>query len=256
MDLKKGMFFVIACVILSCKKENESSSIINLKSEIEVSLSQDVDDRGPYPVLKISTIDSLECINAKFLINNIDNVSEVEVQINGITIENGICEVGNDKIYEDFRLKNQNHSMIFNIKNFSKSKADFFFTPKESKIKFETQDGIRIKNNEILNIENNSCWGSVLGTDEQVKKFKEILKQSEDIPNSIQEGNYGIFSYENGWITTHQYHPKFFIKDAHYNFFIKYINWVTLKSNILEFSKNNPQLIFRICNSQGQIIEK
>lgn len=253
--MRLNLFCILAVIFsFSCKKDSGSELFINLESELEISLSQDVDESGSFPIINISAIDSIDCLNSKLVINPVFKNQDMEFQIDGITVENNVCLIGNKKLFTNFKLNKQDHFLIFNIKNFSKSKGLFTYNTRESKLSFQNNEGLKLKLGEILNIEPNTFWGSIIGTSDQISQFKSILNQNTNSLDKPQFGNYGNFEYNEYFVKPHNDQPDFFLKDSDFNFYNKYTNWSNLKSEIQNFIKNNPSAKIFIRNFQNQVI--
>ncbi len=243
-------FFVIS--LSSCNKESANVDINNIKKELEVTLMQNVNERGPFAELHISTIDSLDCKNV-FLTTSIETIdNRFYIEINGISTP-AVCEIGKSKPSSNIQLPETNSSVDFSMitKNTIINIGKLSITENDIKLQFETLNGIKVNNSKINKIKQNSAWGIISSDDQEIiSAFKQLIEKHKVSSSNINTGNYGLFNF----VSTYEVNVKDNVlkipsKNISQEFYFQYKNWTELNDDIIAFKSKFPLTELQLRNS-------
>lgn len=255
---KLVFLFLIAALFFSCQKELYQENFVNIGTRIEVSLAQNVDDKGPFMEVVLSAKDSISCKNAILINSTSQNLNVVNVNIEGIGLDqNEPCEIGKSKPHFSERINTNLPSYLIavNLKTSISNVGKIFNDANKSSISFESSEGLIPGDLTLNKIKDNTAWGIIHTNDlEKIEALKKVISKFSD-GNFIPElGNYHLFQY-NGVNDINITDPLFPnpIKTYKFAFYVKYSDWQALNKEIESFKKLNPSDSIFIRNDKGKI---
>ena len=195
MNTKSIFFFLFFLSLFSCKKDDLQTNIININDEIEVFLSQKPVSNAISPVLEITTVDSLSCVNTELWVESSLGSQNIVIDILGL-VRDGNCVIGSIKPMTEVVLQsaNGNYNLTFDLKNSVKSKGKIEITNDLICLTMSEETGLVAGHQCIQRLHPRAVWGYFqCSTESEILKFNESLATLPYLGFSGNAGNYGVF---------------------------------------------------------------
>ncbi len=195
MNTKTTLFFLLLLFVISCKKDELQTNIININDEIEVFLSQKPNSNAIAPVLEISTVDSISCANTQLWVESNLGSQNIEIDILGLVLD-GNCVIGNVIPMSEVILNptNGNYNLTFDLKNAVKSKGKIEITNDLICLTMSEETGVVAGHQCIQRLHPRAVWGYFqCASENDVLKFNTSLAALPYVGFTGNSGNYGVF---------------------------------------------------------------
>jgi hypothetical protein len=257
MNSKTIAIFTFVAILLSCQSDVIEVNYINIEQDVELSLSQNVNDFGPFAEVIVSTVDSVSCKNSELVIEQKGVNDKTEVFINGL-VHNGICVAGNAKPESFVKLGNEsvNHPIAFVLKSAIISEGFIEYNDSSIKLNLNLPKGIVVKNSTVQKLQENTVWGTMTSTDANIiKEFDALLLNHKQNAYRPQIGNYGLLKYYNE--TNIEINDDAIIntKSAARKYYFQYQNWDNFKAGIKAFKGKYPEVGISLRNFENKSLQ-
>jgi hypothetical protein len=247
-------FLYFICLLLTfsgCAKEANYFDYFNIKTDLIASLSQNVNENGSFPVIIVSTIDSINCKNSEINLNQKIVNNNTEISIEGL-IKNNVCEAGKSKPTGIGNLPNSNETrtIALILENTIVSEGTLSSSDKSLELNLETPKGLVVENSNINKIGPNTAWGVLNTNDLNLKKeFQDILNKNKIGSFIPESGNYGLFKLESNIITEFS-DSKISspLTGTNTYFYVQYLNWENFLADLKKFKQAHPSVILKVRN--------
>ncbi len=232
-------------LFFACQDETLNKDYSNIEQDIEIALSQNVNEFGPYTELIINTLDSVDCKNTQLEVELKNIAEKIEVYINGLS-KSSDCVVGMSKptSYSNIGNSSYDQTISFILKESIISEGTMYQKEGKVELNLELPKGLVLKNSTILKIDNNTVWGTLsTNNSKELTEFTTLLDKNKQSTYAPKSGNYGLFQYFNEseiWITDRKIQNPLIQSKR---FFIQYRNWDNLVNDIKAYKLLHPDAI-------------
>lgn len=196
MNIKNSIFLLGLSILVSCKKEDLQTNIININDEIEVFVNQKPTAAGISPVLQITTVDSVSCSNTELWVESNISTQLIEIDILGVLL-NGSCIQGNFKPMTEVELNgiSGKYDLTFDLKNAIQSKGKLEITSDKICLSMTEETGVVAGHQCIQRLHPNAIWGYIQAKETaDIVKFNQFLQGLSYLTFMGTPGNYGVFT--------------------------------------------------------------
>lgn len=257
MNLKTTAFFTIVAFLLSCQKDDSVLDYINIEQDVELILSQNVNEFGPYAEVIVSTVDSVNCKNAELVIEQKGVNEKTEVFINGL-VNFSNCEAGKAKpvSYVKLGFNQNNHAIVFVLKSTVASEGFIEYNNETIELNLELPKGIVVKNNTVQKLQDNTVWGTLTNSNSSVtKEFDALIMGHKQSNFSPQIGNYGVLKFYNDSTIDINDEDILNAKSASKKFFFQYQNWDEFIAELRAFKEKHPEVTLSLRNFKAKSLQ-
>jgi hypothetical protein len=237
-------------VFTACTKDTVTNDYINIEKDIELSLSQNVNDSGSYTELIITTYDSVDCKNTLLIVDQKINANSIEIYINGLS-KSGSCINGKTKpiAYNNIGYTIDDQNIAFILKNNIKNEGNLFLNGNNIELNLDLPKGLAVKTNRIIKLPGNTVWGFLnSNTSKALTDFQAIINKHKKTSYFPEAGNYGLFQYFNDAdirLTDKKIGSS---EGANKKFYFQFENWDNFMSDVKLFKSTYPDAIISARN--------
>lgn len=235
--MARFVYFFILIIILGCSPTDEELSIVSISDDINLYLSQGVDNNGPHPIIEVSTKETQPCSNLAFNYFLQTDSTDITLDILDISLE-GACDQKPMKTTTRIPVLTPININSFKliIKSIVENTGHLSSYDKVFNLQFESTEGFTLKNNEVLRIPNHSVWGAMEVPKDSITSYSNQLNQIiapyKTNAYDMTPGEYGLFYYHGNQSS---FDDMLVSSGPNISFFFKYNDWPSVAKAIKDF---------------------
>lgn len=259
LKIKMNYRFLILLLVAflhSCQRDQEPDTIYNLEEDLQLYISQDVNETGPYLLLGIETVEPVNCTNIEFSMRVEKSQYSIRMFLDDVLVK-GACMVGAAHVTHEEEIVYPEETTYVKLNLLSTSEKSGFigFSGSNYYLSFQEGQGLVIDDRPLKRLPEQTAWGYFNHTSQSgevgLKKAEQFLDGLK-VSGNIENGYYGLVE---------QTDDGFEFRNDTFNiqplsFFVKYQDEAVFMQQIQSLLQQYPALSCNIKTVSGNTLIK